>query len=147
VVVHTSNVYSCCIVSGFPLCINKLINVESSSWCYVLRSHYRCCYFVLPCCTWDFTKKFSDRCINSSHYRTYLNYIHKIGETCGFIVNEDVLRIPSTKRVSMFYLCNITIWQICWNMAQPWDPLARIGGRLLAAPDMADVILHALSAF
>jgi len=44
------------------------------SWC-VIRSHYKCCYFVLPCCTWDFTRKFSDRTTDSSHYRTYLNYI------------------------------------------------------------------------
>jgi len=69
----------------------------------MIRSHYKCCYFVLPCCTWDFTQKFSDRSTGSSHYRTYLDYIRNIGEICGFSVREDVLRIPSTKRVSMFH--------------------------------------------
>ena len=34
-------------------------------------------------------------------YRLYLNYIQHVGETCGFTVEEDILRIPSTKRVRL----------------------------------------------
>ena len=34
-----------------------------------------------------------------SQYRSYLNYVREIGGKMGFKVHEDVLRIPSTKRV------------------------------------------------
>ena len=30
-------------------------------------------------------------------YQTYLNYIREVGEGQGFVVADDVLRIPSTK--------------------------------------------------
>ena len=35
-----------------------------------------------------------------SQYSSYLDYIRLIGETVGFRVQEDTLRIPSSKRVS-----------------------------------------------
>jgi len=73
----------------------------------VVRSHYRCRYFVLPCCAWDFTRKFSYRSADCSHYRTYLDYVRSIGVNCGFAVHEDVLRIPSTKRVSFFVFTHL----------------------------------------
>ncbi|XP_071110954.1 probable tRNA (uracil-O(2)-)-methyltransferase [Haliotis cracherodii] len=63
------------------------------------RSSYNCCYFVLPCCLHDFDKKFSEREKGTSPYRTYLNFVKEVGEVCGFQVEEDTLRIPSTKRV------------------------------------------------
>ena len=64
------------------------------------RSSYSCCYFVLPCCHHDFDSKFSQSVVGGSQYREYLNYIQLVGENCGFTVEEDMLRIPSTKRVS-----------------------------------------------
>ncbi|XP_067650210.1 probable tRNA (uracil-O(2)-)-methyltransferase [Haliotis asinina] len=63
------------------------------------RSSYSCNYFVLPCCLHDFDKKFSEREKGTSPYRTYLNFVKEVGEMCGFSVEEDTLRIPSTKRV------------------------------------------------
>ena len=36
---------------------------------------------------------------NERQYRSYLDHVENIGTTCGFDVEEDVLRIPSTKRV------------------------------------------------
>ncbi|XP_052242086.1 probable tRNA (uracil-O(2)-)-methyltransferase isoform X1 [Dreissena polymorpha] len=80
---------------------------ELTPWIPVMaaRSSYNCKYFVLPCCFWDFITRFSfdkssSKGVDSSgKYRQYLNYIRDIGETCGFRTEEDILRIPSTKRV------------------------------------------------
>ena len=36
----------------------------------------------------------------ATQYRGYLDFVQEVGETCGFHVEEDSLRIPSTKRVS-----------------------------------------------
>lgn len=75
---------------------------ELTPWIPVIaaRSSYQTNYFVLPCCFYDFTKKF-DCGIGTtvSRYRTYLDFIVKIGEDCGFCVEEDTLKIPSTKRI------------------------------------------------
>ena len=43
--------------------------------------------------------KFQRASSNERQYRSYLDYVENIGKTCGFDVKEDVLRIPSTKRV------------------------------------------------
>ena len=56
-------------------------------------------YFVLPCCSYDFYGKFQRTCQTKSQYRDYLNHVFNIGEKCGFSVQEDKLRIPSTKRI------------------------------------------------
>ncbi|KAK3609488.1 hypothetical protein CHS0354_022248 [Potamilus streckersoni] len=74
---------------------------ELTPWIPVIaaRSSYTCCYFVLPCCPYDFGSKFNNSQKDFSQYRSYLDYVHQVGKTCGFIVEEDMLRIPSTKRV------------------------------------------------
>lgn len=36
----------------------------------------------------------------ATQYRGYLDFVQEVGETCGFHVEQDSLRIPSTKRVS-----------------------------------------------
>ena len=41
---------------------------------------------------------------NERQYRSYLDYVENIGNSCGFEVEEDVLRIPSTKRVRVIVL-------------------------------------------
>ncbi|NWW82022.1 TRM44 methyltransferase, partial [Climacteris rufus] len=65
------------------------------------RSSYSCCYFVLPCCFFDFHGKYSRRQSRKTQYREYLDYVAQVGVVCGFHVEEDCLRIPSTKRVSL----------------------------------------------
>ncbi|KAK6192480.1 hypothetical protein SNE40_003938 [Patella caerulea] len=74
---------------------------ELTPWIPVMtaRSSYNCCYFVLPCCHHDFDSKFNERGIGESQYQTYLQFVKKVGGACGFNVEEDTLRIPSTKRV------------------------------------------------
>ncbi|NXU66826.1 TRM44 methyltransferase, partial [Horornis vulcanius] len=64
------------------------------------RSSYSCCYFVLPCCFFDFHGKYSRRQSKKTQYREYLDFVAQVGFVCGFHVEEDCLRIPSTKRVS-----------------------------------------------
>ncbi|NXS67896.1 TRM44 methyltransferase, partial [Pandion haliaetus] len=65
------------------------------------RSSYSCCYFVLPCCFFDFHGKYSRRQSKKTQYREYLDFVAQVGSVCGFHVEEDCLRIPSTKRVSL----------------------------------------------
>ena len=72
---------------------------ELTPWIPVIASRSACKYFVLPCCFHDFYCKFQRARSKDSQYRSYLDYIESIGKTCGFDVEEDVLRIPSTKRV------------------------------------------------
>ncbi|XP_068926681.1 probable tRNA (uracil-O(2)-)-methyltransferase isoform X2 [Petaurus breviceps papuanus] len=76
---------------------------ELTPWIPVIaaRSSYSCCYFVLPCCFFDFAGKYSRRQSKKTQYREYLDFIKEVGFTCGFHVEEDCLRIPSTKRVCL----------------------------------------------
>lgn len=74
---------------------------ELTPWIPVMaaRSSYTARYFVLPCCPHDFEGKYCRSEPHTSQYRSYLNYVRVIGQEMGFTVDEDVLRIPSSKRV------------------------------------------------
>ncbi|KAK7087366.1 hypothetical protein V1264_021429 [Littorina saxatilis] len=74
---------------------------ELTPWIPVIaaRSSYSCSYLVLPCCLHDFNRRFNTRVKGETSYRSYLTYIQQVGRACGFLVEEDTLRIPSTKRV------------------------------------------------
>ncbi|XP_039324125.2 putative tRNA (uracil-O(2)-)-methyltransferase isoform X1 [Saimiri boliviensis] len=76
---------------------------ELTPWIPVIaaRSAYSCCFFVLPCCFFDFVGKYPRRQSKKTQYREYLDFIKEVGSTCGFHVEEDCLRIPSTKRVCL----------------------------------------------
>ncbi|XP_054855868.1 probable tRNA (uracil-O(2)-)-methyltransferase [Eublepharis macularius] len=76
---------------------------ELTPWIPVIaaRSSYSCCYFVLPCCFFDFHGKFNRRQSKKTQYREYLDFVTEVGLVCGFNVEEDCLRIPSTKRVCL----------------------------------------------
>ncbi|XP_063165804.1 probable tRNA (uracil-O(2)-)-methyltransferase [Candoia aspera] len=76
---------------------------ELTPWIPVIaaRSSYSCRYFLLPCCFFDFHGKYNRRQSKKSQYREYLDFITEVGVVCGFHVEEDCLRIPSTKRVCL----------------------------------------------
>lgn len=76
---------------------------ELTPWIPVIaaRSSYSCRFFVLPCCFFDFVGKFQRSQSGKTQYRGYLDFITEVGSTCGFHVEEDCLRIPSTKRVCL----------------------------------------------
>ncbi|KAG8508680.1 putative tRNA (uracil-O(2)-)-methyltransferase [Galemys pyrenaicus] len=74
---------------------------ELTPWIPVIaaRSSYGCRFFVLPCCFFDFAGKYGRRQSQKTQYREYLDFVCEVGVACGFHVEEDCLRIPSTKRV------------------------------------------------
>ncbi|XP_069106213.1 probable tRNA (uracil-O(2)-)-methyltransferase isoform X2 [Argopecten irradians] len=74
---------------------------ELTPWIPVMaaRSSYTCRYFVLPCCPFDFDRKFNKKVSGQSSYRCFLDWVIEVGQVCGFQVEEDTLRIPSVKRV------------------------------------------------
>lgn len=76
---------------------------ELTPWIPVIaaRSSYNCRFFVLPCCFFDFVGRYHRRQSEKTQYRGYLDFIAEVGATCGFHVEEDCLRIPSTKRVCL----------------------------------------------
>ena len=59
---------------------------------------YECSFFVLPCCTWNFTEKYSRQNQKLSIYQCYLNHIEQVISEFGFCYERDVMKIPSTKR-------------------------------------------------
>uniref|UniRef100_A0A670Y7N6 tRNA (uracil-O(2)-)-methyltransferase n=1 Tax=Pseudonaja textilis TaxID=8673 RepID=A0A670Y7N6_PSETE len=75
---------------------------ELTPWIPVIaaRSSSSCRYFLLPCCFFDFYGKYNRRQSQKSQYREYLDFVAEVGTVCGFQVEEDCLRIPSTKRVT-----------------------------------------------
>ncbi|XP_014771876.1 probable tRNA (uracil-O(2)-)-methyltransferase [Octopus bimaculoides] len=77
---------------------------ELTPWIPVIaaRSKYNCRFFVLPCCLYNFDSKYNEKTTGLTSYRTYLNYVKKIITVCGFQVEEDVLRIPSTKQICLY---------------------------------------------
>ncbi|XP_018027480.1 probable tRNA (uracil-O(2)-)-methyltransferase [Hyalella azteca] len=73
---------------------------ELTPWLPVMaaRTSHFCSFFLLPCCPHDFTTKFLRRNTKKSQYGDYLDYVEVIGRVCGFNVERDRLKIPSTKR-------------------------------------------------
>ena len=56
---------------------------------------------MLPCCPFDFTAKYQRRNAADSVFRDYLNFVREVGGVAGFTVQEDKMRIPSTKRICL----------------------------------------------
>ena len=56
-------------------------------------------YWVLPCCPHAFAAKYQRRDASKSVFRDYLDWVAELGREAGFQVEEDKMRIPSTKRV------------------------------------------------
>lgn len=77
---------------------------ELSPWIPVIsaRSSYHSRYFLLPCCSFEFSgKKFQRRSCTVSQYMDFMNYAQEISDVCGFKTQIDRLKIPSTKRICL----------------------------------------------
>lgn len=77
---------------------------ELTPWIPVIaaRSSYKCRFFLLPCCAYDFNgEKYQRKSASKSQYAEYISYVKYISETCGFDTQIDKLRIPSTKRICL----------------------------------------------
>lgn len=90
---------------------------ELTPWIPVIaaRSSYTCRFFVLPCCFFDFVGRYHRRQSRKTQYREYLDFVLEVGLSCGFHMQEDCLRIPSTKRVCLIgksrtYLPSSEVW-------------------------------------
>ena len=74
---------------------------ELTPWIPVIaaRSSYKCRFFLLPCCSYEFDgRKYQRKSASRSQYTDYMFYIKRVSEECGFKIEVDKLRIPSTKR-------------------------------------------------
>lgn len=58
-------------------------------------------FWVLPCCPHSFTNKYQRRNAAKSVWRDYLDWLSELGLEAGFDLEEDRMRIPSTKRVCL----------------------------------------------
>ncbi|XP_058797355.1 probable tRNA (uracil-O(2)-)-methyltransferase [Phymastichus coffea] len=77
---------------------------ELTPWIPVIaaRSSYKCRFFLLPCCAYDFDgKKYQRENSDTSQYFEYMNYVQDVANKCGFKTQIDKLRIPSTKRICL----------------------------------------------
>ena len=57
-------------------------------------------FFNSKCLIFKFIRKSN----KVTQYRGYLDFVHEVGQMCGFQVEEDSLRIPSTKRVTCIFI-------------------------------------------
>lgn len=75
---------------------------ELTPWIPVIaaKSSYKCNFFLLPCCAYNFDgSKYQRKNSFKSQYNDYLDYIKELCVTCGFNIDTDRLKIPSTKRI------------------------------------------------
>ncbi|KAK6029091.1 nicotinate phosphoribosyltransferase, (NAPRTase) family, partial [Ostertagia ostertagi] len=79
---------------------------ELTPWMPVMAARMNCDFFVLPCCPFNFNGKYVARPGDSgSQYDSFLRFVREVCARLGFIVEEDRLSIPSTKRLC--YVCTI----------------------------------------
>ncbi|XP_041976973.1 probable tRNA (uracil-O(2)-)-methyltransferase [Aricia agestis] len=75
---------------------------ELTPWIPVIaaKSSYKCNFFLLPCCAYNFDgTKYQRQNSSISQYTEYLDKIYKLCVEMGFETSKDRLKIPSTKRI------------------------------------------------
>jgi tRNASer (uridine44-2'-O)-methyltransferase len=85
-------------------------------------------YWVLPCCLFSFWGKFQREkfnSANSSRYFEYLRFVGEIGRNCGYQVEEDRMRIPSTRRTCF-------VGSIQPKSESEWAELLKVKSRMIA---------------
>ncbi|KAK3838127.1 MAG: hypothetical protein J3R72DRAFT_448941 [Linnemannia gamsii] len=78
---------------------------ELAPWVPVIasRSNSLTRFVVIPCCFFDLNGsryQFAEGAPDGK-YKAYLGYISKVIETCGYELQTEVLRIPSTKNIAL----------------------------------------------
>ncbi|XP_035226842.1 probable tRNA (uracil-O(2)-)-methyltransferase, partial [Stegodyphus dumicola] len=76
---------------------------ELTPWIPVIaaRSSYNMRVFLLPCCCYTFNGKYERHFPGNTQYQSYLKFLQELCKTMGFDVQQDKLRIPSTKRIKI----------------------------------------------
>ncbi|VDL71301.1 unnamed protein product [Nippostrongylus brasiliensis] len=73
---------------------------ELTPWIPVMAARRHCGFFVLPCCPFNFHGKYVSRPGDTgSQYDSFLKFVREVCQRLGFVVEEDRLSIPSTKRL------------------------------------------------
>jgi len=84
-------------------------------------------FWVLPCCPFSFWGKFQREKFSGSsqsRYAEYLRFVAHVGETCGYRVEEDRMRIPSTRRTCF-------VGRTEQRSAEQWRPVASAKSQLI----------------
>nr|CAG4650235.1 EOG090X07W1 [Sida crystallina] len=90
-----------------------------------LERRYPTRFWVLPCCPYSFWGKFQrEKFVSSavsssalpSRYAEYLHFVELVGRTCGFDVEVDRMRIPSTRRTCL-------VGKSCPRLPHEWQTL------------------------
>ncbi|KFM78949.1 putative tRNA (uracil-O(2)-)-methyltransferase, partial [Stegodyphus mimosarum] len=86
---------------------------ELTPWIPVIaaRSSYNMRVFLLPCCCYTFNGKYERHFPGNTQYQSYLKFLHELCKTMGFDVQQDKLRIPSTKRICI--VCQSRTYEKC----------------------------------
>ncbi|CAI4224685.1 unnamed protein product [Auanema sp. JU1783] len=95
--------------TGVPDEVDYLIGNHSDEltpWIPIMAAKKRCGFILIPCCPFDFYGKYRSRVGDTgSSYSSFLKFVEEVCSTLGYIVEEDRLKIPSTKRIC--YICSI----------------------------------------
>lgn len=92
---------------------------ELTAWTPILAAASNCSFIVIPCCSHDLSgamKRFPppkdlqseqngnlrlNMNISKSTYASLCAYVERIAQDCGWVVEREVLRIPSTRNVAV----------------------------------------------
>lgn len=95
---------------------------EITPWIPVMAARRNCGFFMLPCCPFNFHGKYIPRPGDTgSQYDSFLRFLREICTRLGFIVEEDRLSIPSTKRLC--FVCSIPVNGLVPNVEEVIEEL------------------------
>ncbi|KAJ1357193.1 hypothetical protein KIN20_015274 [Parelaphostrongylus tenuis] len=95
---------------------------ELTPWIPIMAARKNCGFFVLPCCPFNFHGKYIPRPGDTgSQYQSFLKFLREVFTRLGFIVEEDRLSIPSTKRLC--FVCSIPPNGLVPNIEEVIDEL------------------------
>lgn len=80
---------------------------ELTPWTPILATASECSFISIPCCSHNLTgEKYRappprDKSKGRSTYASLVDWVTRIGEDCGWVVETEMLRIPSTRNTSL----------------------------------------------
>ncbi|KAF8250436.1 DUF1613-domain-containing protein, partial [Wilcoxina mikolae CBS 423.85] len=76
---------------------------ELTPWTPLLAAANGCPFLAIPCCSHDLSgaKKRLNMNLSKSTYASLCAYVERIARECGWVVEREVLRIPSTRNVGI----------------------------------------------
>ncbi|ODA78617.1 hypothetical protein RJ55_05999 [Drechmeria coniospora] len=80
---------------------------ELTPWTPILAALSRCPFLMIPCCSHRLTgEKFRapaprDKSKSSSTFASLVDWVTRIGEDCGWLIEVEMMRIPSTRNIGL----------------------------------------------